>query len=577
MKMQRINLLEMNRRRFVGFFSAAGLGSTLMPGALTAIAQDQQTITVEMIRAAARIAGLHFTAEEESSILDRLNSEQSPVARFEQLRTVELGNSVPPALIFNPVPPGKHIDTSKDSYLRSSPVEVSMPGSDEEIAFLPVTHLAKLIARRDISSTDLTKLYLARLRKHDATLHCVVNLTEEIALKQARRADEEIACGAYRGPLHGIPWGAKDLLAVKGTKTTWGASPYKNQRIEVDATVYSKLTEAGAVLIAKLSMGALAQGDRWFGGRTLNPWNTEQGSSGSSAGPGSATAAGLVGFAIGTETRGSIISPSTRNGVTGLRPTYGRVSRYGAMALSWTMDKIGPMCRSAEDCALVFAAIQGPDGKDNTLHDVPFYWDGSADITKLKVGYLRSAFEEEIADDPQNPESVARQRQTQRNNVAALRSIRELGVKVEAFELPDFPIQDISFILATESAAAFDDLTRSNKDLTMKDPPETSSWPDTFRAARFVPAVEYLQANRVRMQIIESMDEAFDDFDLFLGSNLGLTNLTGHPEISMPDGFFDGSPTSLRFTGKLFGETEILLLARAFQQATDYHLKHPSM
>ena len=577
MKTHGSSRLEMNRRRFVGFFGAAGLGSTLMPGALAAVAQDRATITVEMIRAAAGIAGLSFTAEEESSILERLNAERSPVARFDELRTVELGNSVPLALVFNPVPPGKHIDAAGDSYLRPSPVEISMPGSDEELAFLPVTHLAKLIERRDISSTDLTKLYLSRLKTHDAKLHCVVNLAEEIALKQARRADEEIARGTYRGPLHGIPWGAKDLLAIKGTKTTWGASPYRDRRIEVDATVYSKLTEAGAVLVAKLTMGALAQGDRWFGGRTRNPWNTEQGSSGSSAGPGSATAAGLVGFSIGTETRGSIISPSTRNGVTGLRPTYGRVSRYGAMALSWTMDKIGAMCRSAEDCALVFAAIHGPDGKDNTLHDVPFRWDGSADVTKLKVGYLRSAFEEEIEDDPENPERVERQRQTRRNNEASLRAIRGLGVEVVPFELPEFRTRDIGFILTTESAAAFDDLMRSKKDLMMKEPPEESRWPDTFRAARFVPAVEYLQANRVRMQIIEAMDEAFGDFDLFVGSDLGLTNLTGHPEVSMPDGFFQGSPTSLRFTGKLFGEAEILLLARAFQGATDHHLKHPTL
>ena len=571
-----------NRRRFIGCFSAAGLASTLMPGALAAVARGAESITIEMIEAAQEIAGLSFTREEQEWIVQSLNGERSPIAAYETLRAANLGNSTQSAIVFNPVPAGKKLPSERRP-LKRQEVDVSMPATDDELAFLPVTHLAKLVETRQIKPTELTKLYLARLKRYDPTLHCVVNLTEELAHRQAKRAEEEIAAGTYRGPLHGIPWGAKDLLAVRGTKTTWGALPYKDRVIETDATVYRRLTEAGAILIAKLSSGALADGDQWFGGQTRNPWNTEQGSSGSSAGPGSATAAGLVGFAIGTETGGSIMSPSARNGVTGLRPTFGRVSRYGAMALAWTMDKIGPMCRSAEDCALVFDAIYGPDGKDNTILDVPFNWDATADVTKLRVGYRRSAFEGETPEDPENPERAAQRRQIRTNNEEALRVIRSLGVEVVPFELPEVPIEALGLIERTEGAAAFDDPTRSGTLNLIKEPPERSHGPaDHFRTARFVPAVEYIQANRLRMRVIEEVDEAMSDLDLFIsavdqGSSVYLTNLTGHPAIAMPSGFFQGSPTNLMFTGKLFGEPEILLLAHAFQAKTDHHLKHPKL
>ena len=568
--------LAINRRRFITGLSAAGLGSTLMPGALAAVAQDAETITLEMIEAAQTIAGLSFARDEQERIVKSLNGERSPLQAFDTLRAANLGNSTQSALVFNPVPPGKTLPSERRP-LKRQDLEVPMPATDEELAFLPVTHLARLVETRQIKPTELTELYFARLKQYDPKLHCVITLTEELARRQATRADEELATGTYRGPLHGIPWGAKDLLAVRGIKTTWGASPYKDQVINTDATAYTRLTEAGAILIAKLSMGSLASGDRWFGGRTRNPWNTRQGSGGSSAGPGSATAAGLVGFAIGTETRGSIISPSARNGITGLRPTFGRVSRYGAMALSWTMDKLGPMCRSAEDCALVFDAICGPDGKDNTIIDVPFNWDATADVTKLRVGYLSSAFEGAIIEDPENPDRAEGERQTRQNNQAALQTIRSLGVKVTRFELPDVPTEAIGFILGTEAAAAFDGPTRIAQLNLMKEPPEESRWPDRFRASRFVPAVEYIQANRLRMRVMQEVDEAMSDLDLFIGSNLGVTNLTGHPEISMPSGFFQGSPTSLRLTGKLFGEPEILLLAHAFQGKTDHHLKHPTL
>ena len=568
--------LAMNRRRFIAGLSAAGVGSTLLPGALAAVAQDADEITVEMLESAQQIAGLRFTPDELRTVVGRLNRTGGNTAAYETLRAADLGNSTQPALVFNPVPPGMTLPTNRRP-IRRETLAVSMPATDAELAFLPLTHLARLVETRQVTSSELTELYLARLKQYNPILHCVVSFTEELARRQARQADEEIAAGTYRGPLHGIPWGAKDLLAVRGTTTTWGASPYKGRTIDTDATVYSRLTDAGAILIAKLSMGALASGDRWFGGRTRNPWNTEQGSSGSSAGPGSATAAGLVGFAIGTETRGSIMSPSTRNGVTGLRPTFGRVSRYGAMALSWSMDKIGPMCRGAEDCALVFDAIHGPDGRDNSILDVPFNWDATADVTRLRVGYLRSAFEDDIEDNPEAPQRVASQRQNLANDRAALDAIRGLGVQVAPFDLPDLPTQAVGFILGTEAAAAFDTPTLNAQLDGMRVAPEESRWPDSFRMSRFVPAVEYLQAQRVRMRMIEEVHAALGDLDLFLGSSLGLTNLTGHPEMSLPNGFFLGSPTSLRLTGKLFGEAEILLLAHAYQAATDHHLRHPQL
>ena len=526
------------------------------------------------LRKAQELAGLDLSEEELHAVAERLNDERSLLDAYLGLRDRELHNHLAPSFVFHPLPPGKTMPERAGGIRRSMP-EVERPASDTDLAFLPVTHLARLVESREVTSSELTDLYLARLRRFDPELHCVVNLTEDIAREQAARADEEIAGGNYRGPLHGIPWGAKDLLAARGTKTTWGASPYRDQVIEEDSTVYRKLTEAGAVLVAKLTMGALAQGDRWFGGRTRNPWNPEQGSSGSSAGPGSATAAGLVGFSIGTETRGSIISPSTRNGITGHRPTFGRVSRAGAMALSWTMDKIGPMCRSAEDCALVFEAIRGADGLDRAVVDPPFAWDANADPALLRVGYGRAAVEDEIEEDPENPERTAALRTAQANTRTALEALRGAGIRITPFELPDFGERDLGFVLTTESAAAHGGLMRSGADLAMKAPPEESRWPDSFRLHRFVPAVEYIQAMRVRTRIMQEFDEALGDLDLFVGSNLALTNLTGHPEVCVPNGYHEGSPTSLRFTGKLYGDTEVLTIAHTYQQLTDFHLRKP--
>jgi Asp-tRNA(Asn)/Glu-tRNA(Gln) amidotransferase A subunit family amidase len=430
-----------------------------------------------------------------------------------------------------------------------------------------VTTLARLVRARKVTSVELTQMYLARLKKYGPRLECVITLTEDLALTQARKADEEIAAGRYRGPLHGIPYGAKDLLATKGIRTTWGSKPYMEQVPDHDATVIERLEQAGAVLVAKLTLGELAWGDVWFGGKTRNPWNYEQGSSGSSAGPASATAAGLVGFAIGTETWGSIISPSTRCGVAGLRPTYGRVSRAGAMALSWSMDKIGPICRSVEDCALVFEAICGPDGKELSVADLPFSWDPAADLKTIRVGYLKKAFEEDS--------------KTKKNDQAVLEVLRSAGIELVPFELPaNLPIQSLAIILNAEAAAAFDELTRSNRDDLMARQ-ERNAWPNAFRTARFIPAVEYIQANRVRTLLMEEMAKRMKAVDVYVAPSFGgddglLTNLTGHPAVVVPNGFDEkGSPTSISFIGGLYEEAKMLRVALAYEQATDFHTRHP--
>jgi Asp-tRNA(Asn)/Glu-tRNA(Gln) amidotransferase A subunit family amidase len=571
---------ELDRRRFLGYFAAAGLGGTLLPGALLAVAQDALEIKPEMVSAAAKIAGVPLTPEAEKAIAAGLNRRGGLLEDFQALRDMDLGNDTPSALVFNPVLPGTVMPSGPTS-LRISKIKVAAPRTDEDLAFLPATRLASLLERREIKSVDLTRLCLERLKKYDPILHCVVTLTEDLALEQAARADREMAAGKRRGPLHGIPWGAKDLLAVKGYKTTFGASPYRGQVIDRNATVFERLTEAGAVLVAKLTLGALAMGDRWFGGQTKSPWdpeNARQGSSGSSAGPAAAVAAGLVPFAIGSETRGSIISPSSRCGVTGLRPSFGRVSRYGAMALSWTMDKIGPLCRTAEDCAVVLHAIGGPDGRDNTVLDLPFSWDAGRDVRRLRVGYLKSDVERDIPEDPKNPERARRMREAQAFAKASLETIRGLGVEPVPVELPKLGSGPMDFLLTTEAAAAFDGLVRSDKLDLMAAEPERSAWVGSFRLHEFVPAVQYVQANRARYRLMEAYHEFFKDLDVLVGSALGPTNLTGHPEMALPQGFDSrGQPAALRLTGRLFGEADILLLAHAFQGRTDFHLRRPPL
>jgi Asp-tRNA(Asn)/Glu-tRNA(Gln) amidotransferase A subunit family amidase len=562
------NKTQLTRRSFLAYFSGLGLSGTVLPGVLWAKMKEDEVnkITKEMLQDAEQIAGLEFTDQERELMVDGLNGH---LKRYQKLREVQLDNSVAPALQFNPVTPNMSFEKKQLPIKAGKPVKAEPPSDIEQLSFWTITNLAGLIKSRKVSSLELTNMYLSRLKKYDSKLQCVITLTEELAFQQAKRADKEIASGRYRGPLHGIPWGAKDLLAVKGHKTTWGAMPYKEQVIDADATVVRRLEEAGAVLVGKLTLGALAWGDVWFAGKTRNPWNTEKGSSGSSAGPAAATAAGLVGFSIGSETWGSIVSPCTVCGATGLRPTFGRVSRYGAMALSWTMDKIGPICRSVEDCTLVFNAVYGPDGKDSTIVDLPFNWDVDRGIKGLKIGYIKSDFEKERKDE----ESKA-------NDEASLEALRHLGLDLIPIELPDYPVDAIAFVLGVEAAAAFDELTRSGRDdLLVRQ--IKNAWPNRFREARLIPAVEYIQANRLRTLVIKAMHELMSDIDVYVapswvGDNLLLTNLTGHPAVVLPNGFNkDQEPTSITFTGRLYGESEVLAVAKAYQDATGFHLKHP--
>jgi Asp-tRNA(Asn)/Glu-tRNA(Gln) amidotransferase A subunit family amidase len=548
-------------RRLMAF--AAVIALIAICSLFLAAGGDKIGIGKDDIAGAESIIGLRFTEIERDSMLqDLIDNLQS----YLKLRGVDIANSVPPALEFNPVPVGMRLETVQRKLVVSEARKRGVPANLEELAFWPVRDLAELIRTRKITSVQLTEMYIERLKRYGPKLECVVTLTEDRALEHARRADEEIGRGKYRGLLHGIPYGAKDLLAVNGYPTTWGAMPYRDQIIDEDATVIKKLDEAGAVLVAKLTMGALAWGDVWYGGMTRNPWNLEQGSSGSSAGSASATAAGLVAFAIGTETWGSIVSPSTRCGATGLRPTYGRVSRTGAMALSWSMDKIGPICRTVEDCAIVFDAIRGSDGVDQTVIDAPFNYDPGIDLKKLRIGYLRDLFEEE--------------HDNKANDAATLATLRGLGIELVPIELPDYPIDAISFILNAEAAAAFDELTRSREDSLMVRQ-SRDAWPNVFRASRFIPAVEYIQANRLRYLIIQDMEKLGVDVYVapsFGGSNLLLTNLTGHPCVVVPNGFDEaGSPTSVTFVGRLFGEAALLAAAKAYQDATDFHTAHPPL
>ncbi len=556
----------MDRRSFMAYLSAVGLGGT----ALWSQEQQQGPISQDMLADAEAVLGLEFTDDERELMLRNLNRN---LTSYEALRTHEIPNSVSPAVLFDPVLPGMELPTVEREFRYTRPIGVSRPTNLEELAFQPVTVLSELIRTKQVSSTELTRMYLARLERHGPTLECVITLTEERALWQARQADAEIARGHYRGPLHGIPWGGKDLLTVREYRTTWGAKPYESQQLDDNATVVDRLDEAGAVLIAKLTLGALAQGDVWYGGKTRNPWDLEQGSSGSSAGSASATVAGLVGFSIGSETLGSIVSPATRCGASALRPTFGRVSRHGAMALSWTMDKLGPLCRSVEDCALVLHTIHGADGKDPTARDVPFNWDPSIKPAQLRIGYLESAFEQE------------RQEQQQDSREADLRALdvlRDLGAELIPFSLPDdLPISAMRIILSAEAGAAFNELTMSGRDDELVRQGR-GAWPNTFRTAHMIPAVEYIQANRLRTIAMGALESRFDGIDVFVapsfvGQTLLLTNLTGHPTAVVPNGFREnGTPMSISFIGKLYGDAEALAIAKAYQDATDFHKRKPA-
>ncbi len=512
---------------------------------------DPPPLDDDQIAAAADLIGLSFTPQERQMMEEGLATYRRYYAG---IRDHAPANQLSPALLFRP-----------DLWQTEPP---PLPDDEQELAFWPLEQLANLLHSGRYSAVALTELYLERLQRYDPLLHCTITLTPELARAQAQRADEELKAGLSRGPLHGIPYGVKDLLAVRGYPTTWGAAPYREQRFDYDATVVQRLADAGAVLLGKLSSGALAWGDVWFGGTTRTPWQPEQGASGSSAGPGAATAAGLVGFAIGTETWGSIVSPATRNGVSGLRPSFGRVSRHGAMALSWSMDKIGPMARSAADCAWVFAAIHGPDGHDPTVVEQPFEWPRSIELSGLRVGYLADDF--------------ARDYRGAAQDQRTLHLLQDLGCQLVPLHLPELPIEALQIILVAEAAAAFDELTRSNRDDELVRQSK-DAWPNVFRQARLIPAVEYIQANRLRTQLMQAMAALLADVDLYVapslaGDNLLLTNLTGHPAVVVPNGFADdGLPTSISFCGHLYDESTVLAVAAAYQNHTDHHLSHPQL
>ncbi len=636
----------MDRRMFLERCAAAGVGNTLLPGALAAIAMQSAAgqaspaahgsdqpkidtfpaITPAMLDAAAAVAGITLTDEQKTMMLDGVRNQR---AGLQAVRDLHLPNSVAPAVVFNPMPIGGHLHSSVHEAWRGHPgtfpakvttADVAgIIGNEDKLAFATVRQLGDLLRTRKITSVELTKFYLQRTRRLDPVLHLLITPLDERALAQAAAADKEIAAGKYRGALHGIPWGAKDLLSVKGYPTTWGAGGMEHQQFDEDATVVQRLDAAGAVLISKLTLGALAQGDVWFGGKTRNPWNPKQGSSGSSAGPASAVSAGCCGFAIGSETLGSISSPSTRCGVTGLRPTFGFVPRTGAMALSWSMDKLGPICRTVDDAGIVMQAIHGPDGKDKSVRDAEFFWDGGVPALKtLRVGYLKTAFDEPVLRVPdasaERPETEAerrvtpeqrqrnfeRQRYDNRYDRATLDVLRSMGVNLIEVQLPDFPFGSVSPVLSIEAAAAFDELTRSGRDklLTAQAP---GDWPNTFRIARMYSGVDYVQAMRARSVLIEEMAKLFATVDVIVtpsgGPQLTATNLSGHPAVIVPNGIRGtdapqpqdtadggrgnaggpGTPVSITFLGQLYDDARLLAFAQAYQEKTGFHRLHPAI
>jgi Asp-tRNA(Asn)/Glu-tRNA(Gln) amidotransferase A subunit family amidase len=595
MKKKRTTRANVDRRTFVKLLPAvgvAGLTATKLP--LEALAQTPTPtpvpspspsptpplrVTKEMMHATEKLIGIELTDAQEAMALGGVNRN---LDSYEANRKIDVPLDTEPAIAFHPARAKKKLYTPKTRF-RFGRVELPQFKTVEDLAFATVPQLAELLRTRRISSTELTKMYLARLKKYGTKLLCVVTLTEDLALKQAAAADAEIKRGKYRGPLHGIPWGAKDLFATKGIKTTWGAEPYRDQVIDYDSTVVERLNEAGAVLVAKLSMGALAQGARWFAGVTRNPWQPDEaqtGSSGSSAGPAAATAGGLVGFSIGTETLGSIVSPSSRCGVTGLRPTYGRVSRYGAMGLSWTMDKIGPMCRGVEDCAAALHAIYGPDGKDITVGDAPFNWNPDTNISTLRIGYLKTEFDGPTTL-PQNEQLRTQAEQRRALYKTALEVLEKAGAKLIPIELPKFSAGSLRFILSAEAAAAFDDITRDGRvnQLSGQSP---NDWPNTFRTSRFIPAVEYLRAQRARTLLMHEMEKLMSQWDVFVSpapgsASLLVTNLTGHPAVVLPCGFVNELPIAIMFTGGVYDEVSPLRVALAYERATKWHTMHPKL
>ncbi len=564
------------RRRFMAHFAQAGLGATLLPGVLWGKVQEAEEprITADMLRDALAMSGIEFTDEERAEMVERVNN---TIENYEKLHEFHIPNDVSPPFHFNPIVPGMRVNRTSRPIRVSDPPSVTRPSNLEDAAFWSVRRLAELIRSRQVSSVELTTMYMQRLKKYNPVLNCVVSFTDDLAMSQARQADREIAAGRYKGPLHGIPWGAKDIIAARGYRTTWGSGAYQEQVFDYDATVIEFVRDAGAVLIAKLTSGEFAAGSNWFGGRTNNPWNPERSSGGSSAGPGAATGGGCVGFSLGTETSGSILGPSSNCGVTGLRPTLGRISRYGVMALSWTQDRVGPMCRYAEDCALVMQAISKPDDRDMSVQDIPFNWDANLDITQLRVGYL-----------PEYLDAVE-DSTLRANNQATLDQLTALGVKLIEFDIPRFPVTVTAHNV--EMAVFFDEFVRSDRVYEMTREGRAAG----FRASRLIPAVEYLQSQRARMMMMMDLAKATEGIDVFLiprggrggggggGQPEGLSassqcNYATYPALAVPNGFNDDDmPTSMTFFARPFGESELLAVAKAYQDASGHHLKSPTI
>ncbi len=594
------------RRRFIAHFAGAGLGATLAPGVIWAKMQEQgvDRITLEMVTSALKLAGIESTEAERQGMVAGANRS---LAGYESNRLIEIPNDVSPPFHFSALVPGIEVNkTPKPFHMSVAPV-LRRPANLEDVAFWPVRHLAELIRTKKVTSLELTEMYLARLHRYNAKLNNVVTFLDDVARAQAKQADTEIAAGKYKGPLHGIPWGAKDIVSVKGYRTTWGTAPLKDQVLDYDASVVEMLRDAGAVLLAKLTTGELASGDNWFGGQTKSPWDPAVGSSGSSAGPSSATAAGCVAFAIGTETSGSILSPSARCGLAGLRPTFGRISKYGVMALSWTMDRLGPICRHAEDCAIVMQAIAKPDGRDMSVADVPFNWDARLDIRKLRVGYIKESF-----DTLSN--AVAKQ-----NAEKVLDTLRTIGVSTFIpMTIPN--ANTAGSALGVESAAYFDHMNRAGRMTGARGGPRASAW--------LTPAVEFIQQQRVRMMMMMELEKATRGLDVYVvaSNNTGgtatpaagagragadpaaagrggeagrgrggagggaaggggnpaqrhstMANLACYPAINIPNGFAEnGQPTNVTFFARPFGESELLALAVAYQEAAGFYKQKPT-
>lgn len=549
---------RLSRRRFVAGLSTLGITSAPFGRALWAQAQraPAANLTAAMVRDAAAVAGLTYSDAELQGMLGSLNR---ILARAANLHLTPPENDAPSPIPFNPRVPGIPVSVPARVHRPSTPARQTRPATLDDVAFRSILQLSDLLHQRAVSSMELTELYLARLERFNTSLNCVVTLTRERALAEARAADRELSAGHSRGLLHGIPYGVKDIIAARGAPTTWGAKPFETRVIDEDAAVVTRLAEAGAVLVAKLSTGEFAFGDQWFRGRTNNPWNLAEGSSGSSAGSGAATAAGLVGFAIGSDTGGSILSPAVRCGVVGLRPTFGRVSRRGVMAAGWTLDKIGPICRTVEDCAIVLHAIAGPDGQDLSVPtDMPYAWNAHESPKGRRVGVVAGMLEGEA--DPA----------VRTNNARALDALRAAGLEIRTI---DPPTSDLSyFIEYTERAAGFEAFVRSGEDALVS--PRIRN---DLRAYHLVTAVDYLQANRERLRLMERYAVATREVDVVVGGAVTLdpsslnpiTSLTGHPCVAVPTGFrANGTPTGFTLAGRLYDEAGLLVVARVIEAAT---------